>query len=93
MEVIINGIKYIPETDKTVEVGGIAYSNIGNWLYNVRCNLTDKWVNHIKEGQPVNETPEERALYEKIICFDKYTKEFLGFEYDEGNYKFLEVKK
>lgn len=39
MEVIIDGIKYIPETDKTVEVGGIAYSNIGNWLSNIHYSL------------------------------------------------------
>ena len=93
MEVIIDGVKYIPEKDKTIEIGGGSYESVSNWLYNVRCNLIDKWVAHLKEGQPVNETPEERALYEKIICFDKYTKEFLGFEYNEGYHVFAEVNK
>lgn len=31
MEVIINGIKYIPETDKTVEVNGNLYESINNF--------------------------------------------------------------
>ena len=93
MEVIINGIKYIPETDKTVEVNGNLYESITNWLFNVRCKLIEEWIVTVKAGESANDTPGERALFDKINCFDEYTKEFLGFEYNEDYHVFVEVKK
>ena len=91
MEVIINGIKYIPETDKTVEVGGIAYSNIGNWLSNIHYSLLREWMSYVKKGE--GESQEAINLSDKANKFQEYTKEFLGFEFNSDKATFVEVKK
>ena len=91
MEVIINGIKYIPEKDKTVEVGGIAYSNIGNWLLNIHCSLLREWMSYVKKGE--GESQEAINLSERTNKFEEYTKEFLGFEFNSDKATFVEVKK
>ena len=93
MEVIIDGVKYIPEKDKTIKVNRRSYYGIDHWLYNIRCLMIDEWVKYLKEDKPITENPKALEISEKINRFDEYTKEFLGFEYDKEHNYFVEVKK
>ena len=93
MEVVIDGIKYIPENDKTIWINGQLYGGVYSWLYDIRCTLLNQWACTVNDNEPANQSPKSLELFEKIRRFDKYTKEFLGFEYDSNRHVFVEIKK
>lgn len=93
MEILIDGVKYVPEKENDeVVVHGITYNNIEHWLMNVESRLVSEWVNTLKEGEIPQDNPVAMAKREKVFVFRNFCKDFLGYEWDEEIYTFKEVK-
>ena len=94
MQVIIDGVEYAPK-DNRVTVHGIEYENIPNWLLNIHATLLSDWVNAVKEDGGIyckGLNARHDALNNRVNEFEKFCKEFLGFETKEGEIGFFEVK-
>lgn len=72
MELIINGIKYVPQDYNKVTVGGIEYDNVAHWLTNIHARLLNKWFNKIKDGEPA-------PASDDITEFECFVEKYLGF--------------
>lgn len=92
MEVIIDGIRYIPENQNFTRVRGIDYDNVANWLYNIHAVMVNKWFNTVKDGENPDDSPELCALWKRIHDFEDYTEKYLGFKYahEDGHHQFVE---
>ena len=93
MEILIDGVKYVPEKENNeIVVHGITYDNVGHWLMNVESTLVNDWVNSLKENEIPQDNPIAVKKREKVFLFRNFCTEFLGYEWDEENYTFKEIK-
>lgn len=94
MEVLIDGIKFIPETDcGRVVVRGISYDNIPHWLLNIEAEFLHKFVEACKKAEEnnIHKDFDNDVQYwrKKIDEFEMFCKEYLGFE--RINHEFVEI--
>jgi hypothetical protein len=84
MEVLIDGREFVPKDETFIEVHGMQYPDIANWLTNVHYGLLSKWVKTIEEGKvPDLECKEYKDLGE----FEFFIEKYLGFKFkDDGSY-------
>ena len=92
MEVIIDGIRHIPENQNFTTIRGVYYNNVAHWLYNIHAIMVNKWCDTVKDGENPDDSPELVALLKRIHDFEDYTKKYLGFKYvhEDGHYQFVE---
>ena len=94
MKVNIDGVEYAPKDNK-VTVHGIEYESIPNWLMNIHSELISNWVETVRNNggsycKGMNSKLD--SLYDKIGTFERFCKEYLGFETRSGEIGFFEVK-
>lgn len=93
MEVVIDGVKYVPESDAfRVVAHGIEYENIPHWLLNVESRLVNEWVNSLREGEIPSNNPEAEAKRKKVMEFRDFCEKFLGYKWDNKDYVFNEIE-
>lgn len=80
-EVIINGVKYVPENYAGLILWDIQFDNFSQVLYNIQCVLTDRFVGALKEG----EVPSQYALElrTQVHKFREFCKTYFGYEWNE----------
>lgn len=73
------------------------FDNLEDYLYNVYCNYTNKFVKEIKrhpeiEGKTMKEIkeicPYVYEAFQKACDFENFTKEYLGYMYIECENRF-----
>ena len=87
LEVIIDGVKYVPEG--TVTVHGVEYTGIEHWLLDIRVNLLDKWAKeaHKHENVPLTDIPELEAIKDEIEESCHFCDKYLGFKYTGNRFR------
>lgn len=82
LNVTIDGVKYIPENEKTIIVHGIEYMDIENWLLNIRAKLIGEWCDIAKkhDGEVLSDIPELEKKSNEIDEFKRLCVKYLGFE-------------
>ena len=94
MKVSIDGVEYAPK-DNRVIVHGIEYESIQNWLMNIHSNLISNWVDAVKkEGGSYCKGMNSKldSLHDRIGTFERFCKDYLGFETRDGEIGFFEVE-
>lgn len=86
MEVIIDGIKYVPQDRNKVTIGGIEYDNVAHWLTNIHAELLRKWVDKVKVGEPA-------PALDDIKEFEHFVEKYLGFVAPKDGRGFVEKEK
>lgn len=86
-KVIIDGVEYIPNDTKTIEVHGHMYPSVKNWLFNVRGELLHQFMNAAKDGHDPY-CDEAQAVSKKIDEFDRFVDEYLGFEKSDNHQEY-----
>jgi hypothetical protein len=86
MEVIIDGVKYVPQDQNKVIIRDVEYDNVGRWLTNIHGDLLRNWVNKVKEGKPAP------ALDKEIKEFEYFVEKYLGFISPKDGNGFIELK-
>ena len=92
MEVIIDGVEFVPKNSFGVEAHGVEYSSIEHWLYNIQCILTNRWVSTLKENHIPCEDPEAVKLYNRVKEFQKFAEELLGYKDMEQGYGYKPIE-
>ena len=94
MEVIIDGVKYIPTNESVVLAHGIEYTSIAHWLMNVDSKLVNEWADSLKfseKGQLPSENRVAEEKRKKVLEFRDFCDKFLGYRWDNENHIFNEV--
>lgn len=86
MEVMIDGIKYVPQDCNKVIIGGIEYDNVAHWLTNIHAKLLRKWVNKVKVGEPA-------PPLDDVNEFECFVEKYLGFNTPKDGHGFVEKEK
>lgn len=86
MEVIIDGIKYVPQDCNKVIIGGIKYDNVAHWLTNIHAELLQKWVDKVKAGVPA-------PALDDVQEFESFVEKYLGFSTPKDGHGFVEKEK
>ena len=90
MQVIIDGVEYVPKESMGIEAHGITYNSIAHWLYNIHSIMVNRWVETLREGKSVD-NPESIKLFERVKEFEKFAEEFLGYKESLDNYEYIEI--
>lgn len=84
LNVVIDGVKYIPEDEKLIKVHNLEYTGIDAWLLNIHAYLLDRMIREFaaNPGKALKDIPSAVKWSKKVNEFKYLCEEYLGFKYD-----------